>query len=460
MARILIVDDEPGIRSVVSLLLTDRGHTVTEAISGEAAIELVEAQRFNIALVDFSLPGMNGIETLKRIRDRNASIACIVITAYGNVRNAIDAVRGGAADFLTKPFDNEELILAIDQALNLQRLSTEVEALRAELESRYGFSEIVGISANMREVFRRMAKAAASMESVLVLGESGTGKELVAQAIHRRSGRAAGPFVAVNCAAIPDTLIEAEFFGVQRGAFTDAKEARPGKFELANGGTLFLDEVGDLAAAAQAKVLRVLQNREITRLGSTRSLHVDVRVIAATNKDLPEEMGQQRFRDDLYYRLNVLTIRVPPLRERREDLPLLIDHFLHALQGPSDAQRRLTPEAKRLLLAHDWPGNVRDLENALRHALALADGATISAEDLPSRVRGVLDEPRARRLTLQEGVARAVERVERAMIMQALAESEGAKTTAAKSLGIDRKTLFNRMKEYRMNVDGADVDED
>jgi DNA-binding NtrC family response regulator len=460
MASILVVDDEPRIRTVLSLFLSNHGHAVTEADSGERAIALAERGAFDAVVLDLSLPGLSGIETLKQLRDRDPSVAFLVITAFGSIRVAVDAIRAGAAEFLTKPFDNEQLLLSLNQALTLRRLSAEVASLRAELETRYGVSEIVGIGPAMREVFRVMTHVAARQDAVLIEGESGTGKELVARAIHRRSSRAAGPFVTVNSAAIPQSLIEAEFFGVERGAYTDAKESRPGKFELAHGGTLFLDEVGDLPLDAQAKLLRVLQDHEVCRLGGSKATRVDVRVIAATNQDLEEEIRRKRFREDLFYRLAVLHVRLPPLRERSEDLPLLIDHFIEALAREAEvAPRALSPEARRLLLAYAWPGNVRELENALRHATAMAEGSVIRAGDLPQRIAGPRDADQGGTgATLPEAVSRAVERIERALIQDALDEQGGNRAAAAASLGINRKTLFNKMKTYGMAAGEEDED--
>ena len=304
----------------------------------------------------------------------------------------------------------------------------------------------------MKEVFRIMTRVSANEGTVLVLGESGTGKELVARAIHRRSARAGGPFVAVNCSAIPATLIESEFFGTERGAFTDARESRPGRFELARQGTLFLDEVGDLPLEAQAKLLRALQEKEITRLGGRRTVPIDVRVIAATNKDLHGEVDAGRFRQDLYFRLDVLSLRLPPLRERGEDVGILIDHFLADLGREGGASELpLSAEARRLLLAYDWPGNVRELENVLRRALVVSDGSAIRAIDLPARLRGAAEtspEAAGEQSSLATMVARTVERVERALIQTALAACRGNRSAAADQLGINRKTLFNKMRQY------------
>jgi len=461
MATILVVDDEPAIRRILSLFLIDHDYRVVEASTGEEAMAAADQATFDLAVVDYSLPGIDGLQTLIRLRERDPALASVFMTAYGSIRSAVDAIRAGASDYLTKPFDNEQLLLAIEKALEVRRLTNEVRRLRLELEAKPEFAGIIGVSAPMKEVFRIMTRVSANEGTVLVLGESGTGKELVARAIHRRSARAGGPFVAVNCSAIPATLVESEFFGTERGAFTDAKESRPGRFELAHHGTLFLDEVGDLPLEAQAKLLRVLQEKEITRLGGRRPVPIDVRVIAATNKDLSSEVGTGRFREDLYFRLDVLSLRLPPLRERGEDIGILIDHFLVELGREAGAEDLpLSGEARRLLLAYDWPGNVRELENVLRRALVVADGSAIRAVDLPSRVLGASEasaETAPEQSSLATMVARTVERVERSLIQSALAACRGNRSAAADQLGINRKTLFNKMKQYGLAAGDEEV---
>ena len=458
MARILIVDDEPRIRRVLSMLLSDQGHETAEAATGETAMELAAKASYDLALIDLSLPGIDGLATFKAMRERDAKLAAIMMTAFGSIRSAVEAMRAGAFDYLTKPFDNDELLISVRRALDVRALSEEVERLRAELKRTYGFDEIVGISRPMQEIFRVMAKMAGSDATVLILGESGTGKELVARAIHLRSARASGPFVAVNCSAIPATLVESEFFGHERGAFTDAKEARPGKFEQAHGGTLFLDEVGDLPLEAQAKLLRVLEQREVMRLGGRKAIPVDVRVVAATNKNLESAVPCGEFREDLYWRLNVLSVRLPPLRERGEDLPLLIDHLFERLKREADVQvTTMAPEARRLLLAHEWPGNVRELQNTMRRALVLADGDTLQVRDLPLRIRGGTtngSDGSGEQLTLADAVGRATQRVERLLIQATLVEHDGNQSTAADVLGINRRTLYTKMRLY--GLAGAD----
>ncbi|HEY2293367.1 MAG TPA: sigma-54 dependent transcriptional regulator [Thermoanaerobaculia bacterium] len=466
MATILIVDDERPIRRILSVLLAESHHRSLEVGSGEEALAVLAETRPDLVLLDLRLPGMDGLETLKRMRALAPDLAVVMMTAHGTISSAVEAMRLGAFDYVTKPFDNDELLMIVDRALEVWRLNNEVAALREELEVRYGFNEIVGISREIQAVFAMMAKLVRVDVTVLVTGESGTGKELVARAIHRRSARANGPFVAVNCSAIPQTLVESEFFGHEKGAFTDARESRPGRFEQADQGSLFLDEVGDLALDAQAKLLRALQERQIQRLGGRASRPVDVRVIAATNKDLDAEVAAGRFREDLFWRLNVIHLRLPPLRERRADLPLLIDHLVDRFNRELGlAVVAISPEARELLCRYEWPGNVRELENTICRAMILCEGNVLGVSDLPGRVRGESAADRAggapvsdlARLTLAEAVAEATERLEKMMIVGRLAEQRGNRTATAESLGISRKTLFNKMRQYGLS--GAEADD-
>ncbi len=457
MARVLIVDDEEKIRHILALMLSDHQHEVLEVACGEEALEAAPAFKPDLALIDLRMPGIDGLETLRRLQEAQSGVDVIMMTAHATIRSAVEAMRCGAYDYLTKPFDNEELIMLVDRALEMRRLSAEVEALRNDLETRYGFTEIIGISPQIQKVFRTMAKVARVDATVLVSGESGTGKELVARAIHRKSKRAHRPFVAVNCSAIPHTLVESEFFGHERGAFTDARDSRPGKFELADTGTLFLDEIGDLTLDAQPKLLRALQDRQIMRLGTRTPRRVDVRVVAATNKDLEAEVATSRFREDLYWRLNVIQIRLPALRERREDLPLLVDHFLDRINRELGlAVERIVPEARQLLIDYAWPGNVRELENTLCRAMILCDGDVLKAGDLPGRVLGESNDVSARpssdldQMSLANAVNEATERLEKRMILSRLAAHKGNRTATAESLEVSRKTLFNKMRQYQM----------
>ena len=464
MSRILIVDDEPQIRRILSALLADRGYETAAAESGEEALSMRAGFQPDIVLLDINLPEMDGIETMTRLIADDPRLPCIMMTAYGSIRSAVEAMRIGAFDYLSKPFDNDELLMAIERAWKMRCLDNEVRTLRKELESRYGFNEIIGIDPRMREVFRVMTKVAEANATVLISGESGTGKELVARAIHRRSARAGGPFIAVNCSAIPRDLIETEFFGHKKGAFTDARESHPGKFELASGGTLFLDEIGDLALDAQAKLLRALEEREVTRIGGAKPVPVDVRVIAATNKNLDRAVKAGRFREDFYWRVNVVSISIPPLRERRQDLPLLLDHMLDRFQREMQSDvKSISPEARRLILGYTWPGNVRELENVLCRAVILCDGDVITAGDLPPRIRNEefeneTDTP-AEELKLADAVKEAAARVEKRLIASRLARYNNNRTATADSLGITRKTLFTKMHEHNLGV-GAEENPD
>ncbi len=459
MARILITDDERPIRRILKLLLSEQGHSVEEAESGEACLELTQEFQPDLVLLDLQLPGIDGLETLQELRATDPDIDILMITAFGSIASAVEAMRRGARDYLTKPFDNDELLMVVERTLEVRELSSEVARLRGDLESRYGFSEIIGISPALQDVFRTMSKVARVDATVLVTGESGTGKELVARAIHRKSGRSRGPFVAVNCSAIPQTLVESEFFGHERGAFTDARTSKPGRFEQAEGGTIFLDEIGDLALDAQAKLLRALQERQIQRVGGQQTRSIDVRVIAATHRKLEQSVRQGRFREDLFWRLNVVQVVLPALRERRQDLPLLIDHFVDRFNRELGLSvTGIQPAARRLLVDYDWPGNVRELENTLCRAMVLCDGETLTTSDFPGRVRGEQEgvSPPAsdlEQLPLAEAVQQATERLEKMMILGRLAEHQGNRRNTAASLGISRKTLFNKMRQYELGDD-------
>ncbi len=472
MPTILVVDDEPQIRRIVSVMLRDNNYEVLEAGSGEEAVKICRQSAPHIVLLDISMPGMDGLATLRALLDDNSKLDCIMMTAHGSIRSAVEAMRIGAFDYLSKPFDNDELLMIISRALEMRNLSHEVEELRSELTTRYGFNEIIGISAKLQAVFRTMAKVARVDATLLIEGESGTGKELIARAIHRKSKNAQGPFVAVNCGAIPRNLFEAEFFGYERGAFTDARESRAGKFEQAKGGTLFLDEVGELPPDTQVKLLRALQEHEITRLGGRAPIRTQLRVIAATNRDLRVAVEQNQFREDLYWRLNVVKIVVPSLRERREDITLIIDHMIERFNRElSLSIDGFAPEARRLLELYDWPGNVRELENAICSAMIMCEERSIKASDLPPRIRGELERQSTGKgagssdladglttLTLADAVRDVSERLEKRMIISRLAELRGNRTATAESLGISRKTLFNKMRQYGLGDDEADTE--
>ena len=460
MQRVLIVDDERQIRRIVSVVLEARHHRVEEAASGEEALDRLEAFAPDVVLLDLNLPGISGLETVERIRERDPSIHVVMMTAYGTIRSAVEAMRAGAFDYLTKPFDNDELLLTLDRVFEMRRLGAEVTALRDALEARYGFNEIVGQSTAMQQVFRQMKKVSRVDATVLVTGESGTGKELVARAIHRTSTRAEGRFVDVNCSAIPEALVESHFFGHEKGAFTDARTARVGAFEQAHGGTLFLDEIGDLALEAQAKLLRALQERQVVPVGGNRSRDIDVRVIAATHVDLEQAVAEGRFRDDLFWRIHVVNIALPPLRDRAGDLPLLIDLLIDRFNLELATNiRAIADEAREKLLTYAWPGNVRELENTICRAMILCEGSALTVADLPPRITSGgsasveaetgIDGSEPHHLA--DAVRAATERLEQRMIRERLKRFRGRRAATAESLGVSRKTLFNKMRQYGLD---------
>ncbi len=435
--RILIVDDEPSIRKVLSAHLKRFGHEVAVADDGAAAISQLEIDDFDLVVSDLRMPQVDGMALLRWVSTHRGGLPVILITAHGTVETAVEALKQGAFDYVTKPFDRDELHGVITKALATGARN----ATRAGPET-----AMVGTTPEMREVFRLIEKVAPSPTTVLVTGESGTGKELVARAIHDHSDRSDGPFIQVNCGAIPESLFEAELFGYERGAFTGAVTSKPGRFELATGGTLFLDEVGELPRDMQVKLLRALQQRQVDRVGGVRPVDVDVRIVAATNVDLQQAVAVGAFRSDLYYRLSVFPIALPPLRERREDIPLLVEHFLERFnQRLSKQVRRLTPDALATLMEHPWPGNIRELENLMERSVLLADGDAISAGDLPG-LRGGARIPAGTEplddLGLKEYVRVHTARLERARLPRVL-EAEDARR-----LGISRKSLQTKMKEY------------
>jgi DNA-binding NtrC family response regulator len=450
--KILIIDDEKNIRDIFSLLLEDHGYETETAETGREGLEKARLLEPDVVLLDMNLPDVPGLDVLARLKEAHPETGIIIVTAYGTIRSAIEATKLGAYAYLEKPVDNEEMLLAVARILEVKTLRKEVESLRSELHSRYRFSNIVGTSGRMNSVFQLMEKICRVDGTVLITGESGTGKELVARAIHFASPRRDGPFVVVNCGAIPRDLIESEFFGHVKGAFTDARSEKTGKFELAHKGTIFLDEVGELSQEAQVKLLRALGEREIVKVGGTETIPVDVRVIAATNKNLEDEIKRGAFREDLYFRLAVLSLELPPLRERTEDLPLLAEHFVRKYAGEVGKEvKGITGAALARLAAYPWPGNVRELENVIYEAMVMSEGGRVDAASLPSRLRPPASEldaagparrpPQALKETVQDVAGRA----ERELILDALRQTGGNRTRAAKILGVSRKTLFNKM---------------
>ncbi|MCL5270297.1 MAG: sigma-54 dependent transcriptional regulator [bacterium] len=446
-ATVLLVDDDPNYRKVVAYNLTKLGAVVTAAGDGRKALELLSENAYDLVLTDVKMPGMDGLELLAAIRSLHKEIPVILVTAHGDIEMAVEAMQAGAFDFVTKPFDRQRLAEKIERALKLPRLERENRALREELGSRYAFESIIGSSTAMRELFDLMNRVVHRDTTILILGESGAGKELVARALHYHGPRSRGPFVAINCAAIPPTLLESELFGHAKGAYTGADAAREGRFQAASGGSLFLDEIGDMSLELQAKLLRVLQERRVEPVGSNQSIAVDVRIMAATNQDLEKLVKEGEFRRDLYYRLNVVPLHLPPLRDRRDDIPLLARHFLGKFGEPDV---RIEPGAMEKLMSHAWPGNVRELENSIERALALrAHPDRITADDLlrfgPAAAGGdvtLYEIP-------DEGIVFAD--LEKRLIVSALHKAGNNQTRAAKLLGLSRQQLIYRMQKHDLS---------
>ncbi len=453
-AHILVVDDDPAHRLMLTTLLSDWGYRVKEADGGLSAVAKVQEEPLDAVIMDVRMPDMDGIEATRRIHHYNPALPVIVLTAFSSVPSAVEALKAGAYDYLTKPLDFDALRLALDRALEHTHLRTENQELREQL-ARLRLPEIIGTSAAMARLVELLALVAPSEATVLITGESGTGKGLVARAIHANSRRSHGPLVEVNCAAIPENLMETELFGHDKGAFTGADKARRGRFAQADGGTIFLDEVGELSLPMQAKLLRVLQDGQIQRVGSDQPIAVDVRILAATNRDLHQMTQEGLFREDLYYRLNVVAVEVPPLRQRKEDIPLLVDHFLRTFaQKNKRTVRGITPRAMDLLLKYDWPGNVRELENVMERAVILLRGEYLTEAELPLHLQRpetpgpsgpANDAPQEDAVSLPSVT---LAEMERRLIERVLEETGGNKSEAARRLGITRRTLKLKLKKY------------
>ncbi len=450
--RVLLIDDEARVRTSLKMVL-ESSYDVLQAADAQEGLEVFRKEGPDLVLLDVILPGTDGLAVLQTLRSESKMTPVIMLTGTKSVKTAVDAMKLGAADYLSKPFDVEELRIVVDRALNSQELEREVKQLRAQVVQRYAFHNLIGKSPGMQEIYSKIEQVADSRTTVLITGESGTGKELVAKALHYNSSRRERPFVALNCAALPETLIESELFGHEKGSFTDATTRRVGQFELANSGTLFLDEIGDLSPVTQAKLLRVLQEREFTRIGGVQPIKVDVRIVAATNKNLDELVRKGQFREDLYYRINVISLYLPPLRERGEDVPLLAKHFLaKRVEEEKRPHIEFGKEALELLTRYPWPGNVREMENIIEQAFIWSQNAKeISPEHLPSilkndtRSSSLRDDTLAGRMSLEK----AVMEFEREIILDALKRTNYVQTHAANLLGISR-----RMLKYRMDTLG------
>ena len=472
--RILIADDEDGLRWVLEKGFRGAGYQVTAVKDGTAALAEAQSQPFDLILLDVRMPGIDGLALLKEIRERRSDAQVVIMTAHGTMETAIQAMQQGAYDYLAKPFDLDEALLLAERALAARRLSQEVTALRAGLKEVWEFGALVGRHPTMQEVYKAIGRVAASDVSVLLRGDSGTGKEVVARALHHYSRRAGRPFVGISAAAIPATLLESELFGHEKGAFTDARERRLGKLELAHGGSVFFDEIGDMPPELQVKLLRALQERAFERVGGHELIRMDVRVLAATHRDLEAMMKAGRFREDLFYRLNVVTISLPALRERRGDIPLLVEHFL-AKYADSLGERVIAPEALDRLVGYDWPGNVRELENVIQRAMVMAAAGVILPEHLPigpvspaaigptdlslddivekriqECVRGLRGHPSANLHGLMMGM------VEKPLLRAVMRETKGNQVRAAQILGINRNTLRKKLKEHGIDPELTD----
>jgi DNA-binding NtrC family response regulator len=450
--NILVVDDEQGVRLTIRRALEKEGYSVVEASSGQEALSILDKKGISLAIVDYRMPGMNGVELIEKIRKKR-KIPIIIITAYGFEKLDMKELNG-ALDYITKPFDLGRLRESVDTLLERERIMKDM-AHEVEM-SEDGFCGMVGKSSAMVEVYSLIKKVAGTDFNVLITGESGSGKELCARAIHFLSHRRDKPFVSVTCSAIPETLLEAELFGYEKGAFTGAERAKAGKFELADKGTIFLDEIGDMPLFTQAKILRVLQEKEIERLGSEKTIRVDVRIISATNINLVQAVSEGRFREDLYYRLNVFHVHLPPLRERKEDIPLLVLHFLKKYSSSKQMIQAISIEALEKLINYDWPGNVRELENVIQRAIILAQGDILEV----SHIQGLKEESfftkkplrfKKKILPLNTAISQVVEELERDLILKALREAKNNKSKAAELLKISRKSLHNKLKKYNIS---------
>lgn len=448
--RVLLADDDESLRRVQQYQLTKAGFTVTTCADGDAALEEFRENLHDLVVTDIRMPGLDGLELLARLRAISPETPVIVITGHGTVETAVQAMKQGAFDFLTKPFPTDTLQLTLERARKMAHLQRENRELRRAVERTFAFENLVGSSVAMRRLYDLLELTAPTTSTVLISGETGTGKELVARAIHYNSPRREGSFVTVNCGALPESLVEAELFGHRKGAFTGADSNRPGKFEAADGGTLFLDEVGEIPLSLQPKILRALQTGEIDRIGQDRPSRIDVRIIAATNRELEQLISEDSFRQDLYYRLAVVQIRVPPLRERRDDIPLLAQHFLSKWAGRnSRPDLRFPPEAFALFNRYPWPGNVRELENTVERMVVLSRDDVLSLDTLPDHIAGFTGQDKALLRLPAEGVD--FEELERDFIRQALERKQGNRTQAAQLLGLTRSTLLYRMQKFGLS---------
>jgi len=453
LVSVLVVEDKSAMQQMLSATLAGEGYEVDIASNGKDAINKAKNKRYDLVLTDLKLPGADGLEVLSEVKEIDPEMSVIVMTAYGTVETAVEAMKVGAFDFITKPFDTDRLSLLIKRALENRRLVAENTLLREELAQTYGLTEIIGKSNRIKEATDLVQKVAPSDTTALLLGESGTGKELFARAIHYLSSRKEGPFVAINCAAIPRELLENELFGSEKGAFTSSHARKMGKFEIAEGGTIFLDEIGDMDISLQAKLLRVLQEKKFERLGGTKTIDVNVRVIAASNMDLKNAIKKRTFREDLYYRLSVFPVQIPPLRERREDIAALADHFINRFcKELNKKTKKLSREALSLMERYHWPGNVRELENTIERAIILCEGKTITPDQIAIRLPSSAEIRLREGAGLKEVAALAQAEAEKSLIKRVLTQTNGNKKKSAEILKIDYTTLFEKLKKYGLQT--------
>ncbi len=456
--NVLVIDDEEVLQDVLTALLRKEGHTTVSAMSGEEGLEALEREEVDLVLLDLMLPGIPGMQVLREIRQRDPEQVVVVITAYSSIETAIAAMREGAFHYIPKPFKNEEVLLTVRKGLEQRRLAAENRSLREQLRQRFGFDNIIGKSKPMQQVYELIQLAAPAKSNILILGESGTGKELVAKAIHHHSRRAHGPFVTVNSGSMPSDLLESNLFGHVKGAFTGAISNKKGLFELANGGSIFFDEIGNIPLETQSKLLRLIQEKEYMRLGGVETLKADVRIIAATNADLEAQVMAGLFREDLYYRLNVITVTLPPLRKRTEDIPQLAQHFLaHFARDNEKALAEIAPQAMEMLLDYQWPGNVRELENVIERAVVLSTGKVLDVDLLPSSVRQSEGAPLPPASLPASGISLkdAVSDYERQLIVRALQASGGVQKRAAELLQVKPTTLHEMMKRLAISAESV-----
>jgi len=452
--KILLIDDSPDILTHLSEYLKNEGYEVESSTDGEKAISMIERKCYDIIFTDLMMPNIDGMEVLKYVTQHSRDSICMILTGYGTIKNAVEAVKLGAFDYLTKPVKMDEILITLKRALEFRDLKRENQNLKNQLKKKYKFENIIGDSEKMHQIFETIEKVADTDSTILILGESGTGKELIAKAIHYNSYRREGPFIPVNCAAIPSELLESELFGHEKGAFTNAIRTRIGRFELANGGTVFLDEIGDMSPNLQSKLLRVLQERQFERIGGVKTVKIDIRIIAATHQDLKVAVEQGRFRQDLYYRLNVIPIRVPPLRERKSDIPLLVHHFLnHFNRSKKRKIQGIHNEALNRLMEYHWPGNVRELENIIERIVILTNNDSITVQDLPEKIQSLsLDEQTPLFEIPEEGISldNALNEFEKRLILQALNKTGWIKNKAAQLLNLNRTTLIEKIKRQNL----------